>query len=301
MTDTVDIAVAVAFIEQTHPGNVGFAALAAIPAGGGSVTTAFFNLQRPDQWPDRAVQFITRRGPDHDLHLAVATFAEATRRTEENALGLGCLYTEEDDTPLRPGTPPATWRVETSPGRYQSRWALRTPLPVQAAKRALVALADWHGLGHQAVDVPRLLRLPGTINRKPGRGGFVVRVEEYRPDAVYDLADFGPALTVAFSPEPRHRAGDDDAPIPEGGRRTALLKLAGGMKRHGANETEILYVLASFNERRCVPPLDACEVEPLARDIARRYSEERSPVRKDTAARDRADANGQEGAWAWLR
>jgi len=277
--NSVDTDAALAFIRQTHPGTVGFAALAAIPAGGGSMTTSFLNLQRPDQWPDRAAQFLTRRAADHDLYLAVAVFAEATRRTEDNALGLGCLYTEEDDHPLRPGTPPATWRVQTSPSRYQSRWQLRTPLPVQAAKRALVALADWHGLGHQAVDVARLLRLPGTVNHKPGRGGFVVRVEEYRPEAVYDIEDFAAVLAAAPPPEERRRAGDDDAPIPEGERRTVLLQLAGAMRRHGANADTIAPALHGLNERRCAPPLEAGEVDELARDIATRYAPQRDAVR----------------------
>jgi len=303
MTDTVDIAVAVAFIEQTHPGNVGFAALAAIPAGGGSVTTAFFNLQRPDQWPDRAAQFLTRRVADHDLYLAVATFAEATRRTEDNALGLGCLYAEEDDHPLRPGTPPPTWRVQTSPGRYQSRWQLRTPLSVQAAKRALVALADYHGLGHQAVDVPRLLRLPGTINHKPGRGGFVVGVEDYRPEAVYDIEDFAAVLAAAPPPEERRRAGDNDAPIPEGERRTVLLQLAGAMRRHGADADTIAPALHGLNERRCAPPLAADEVDGLARDIATRYAPQHDAVRvhkgdagtgPESGAGGEADTGGDE-------
>jgi len=296
MTDTVDIAVAVAFIEQTHPGNVGFAALAAIPAGGGSVTTAFFNLQRPDQWPDRAAQFITRRVADHDLYLAVATFAEATRRTEANVLGLGCLYTEEDDHPLMPGTPPPTWRVQTSPGRYQSRWQLRTPLSVPEAKRALVALADYHGLGHQAVDVARLLRVPGTINHKPGRDGFVVRVADHRPDAMYDLADFAAALATAPTPENRRRAGDDDAPTPQGERRTKLLALAGGMRRHGADEDAIAHALHRLNEQRCTPPLEAGEVDTLARDIAARYAPQRDAVRVhkgDAGTGPDSDTNGE--------
>jgi len=294
---SVDIATALAFIRDTHPGTVGFAALAAIPAGGGTMTTTFSNLQRPDQWPGKAEQFIARRGADHDLYVAVATYAEATRRTEENALGLSWLYTEEDDHPLRPGLPPATRRVQTSADRYQSWWRLRTLLPMREAKRALVALADYHGLGHQAVDVSRLLRVPGTINHKPGRGGFVVRVEDYRPDAVYDLADFAVALATAPPPETRHQTGDDDAPIPKGERRTTLLQLAGAMRRHGADADTIANALHDVNEKRCDPPLEANEVDALARDIATRYAPQRDAVRVhkgDTGTGTESDGGGGE-------
>jgi putative DNA primase/helicase len=57
--------------------------------------------------------------------------------------------------------------------------------------------------------------------------------------------------------------------IPSGQRNKELTSLAGSMRRRGMGEAEILAALQVANERRCVPPLDATEVEGIARSVAR--------------------------------
>jgi putative DNA primase/helicase len=57
--------------------------------------------------------------------------------------------------------------------------------------------------------------------------------------------------------------------IPSGQRNKELTSLAGSMRRRGMGEAEILAALQVANERRCVPPLDAAEVEGIARSVAR--------------------------------
>jgi Protein of unknown function (DUF3987)/Bifunctional DNA primase/polymerase, N-terminal/Primase C terminal 1 (PriCT-1) len=63
-----------------------------------------------------------------------------------------------------------------------------------------------------------------------------------------------------------------DEPIPAGRRRSALLSLAGAMRRQGADAATIAAALETFNAARCVPPLPATEVDDVARDVARRYA-----------------------------
>ncbi len=88
-------------------------------------------------------------------------------------------------------------------------WLLKAPLPVQgvdgpanAARYELVAqrLAARLGADH-CWDLPRILRVPGTRNSKPGRPPVRSRVLELAPDVRYDLAQ----LEAALPPRPRPR------------------------------------------------------------------------------------------------
>lgn len=301
-----DLPAALGFVRRVHPRPVGFAVLAAIPppntdgTSGGAVAHCFLNLQRGDRWPPVAERFIARYIATHNLYLAPATYAAATQRTEANVMGMWWLYRESDDVPLPAWFPASTLTVRTSPGRFHHWWQQIAPLTVPDAKRYLTAIADTSGISHAAVDAARLLRLPGTVNHN--RGGCAVDLVEDTGE-VFDATAFAPILAKAPTPHQRHRAGDSDEPIHPGSRRPKLLALAGAMRRHGANAEEIALVLTSFNERRCVPPLEDAEVQTLARDIARRYAEDRPPVRKGGAARDRnrEDATAHEGAWSWLK
>lgn len=285
------IATALGFVRRVHPRPVGFAVLAAIPpkntdgTSGGPVEHCYLNLQRGDQWPAVAERFIVRYVPTHNLYIAPATYAAATQRTEANVIGVWWLYRESDDVPLPAWFPAPTITVRTSAGRFHHWWQLTAPLTVPDAKRYLTAIADTSAISHAAVDAARLLRLPGTVNHNRG-GERVALVED--TGEVFDRDAFAPILAQAPAPYQRHRAGESDAPIHPGGRRPALLSLAGAMRRHGANADEIAHVLTSFNERRCVPPLEDGEVQDLARDIAARYAEDRPPVRTGDAVRDRA-------------
>ena len=63
--------------------------------------------------------------------------------------------------------------------------------------------------------------------------------------------------------------GADIAEIFEGGRNSALTKIAGAMRRPGVGERAILAALRIVNDDRCKPPLDDWEVEKIARSIAR--------------------------------
>ena len=57
--------------------------------------------------------------------------------------------------------------------------------------------------------------------------------------------------------------------IPEGRRNDTLTSKAGSMRRAGFSADEILAALLTMNEQRCDPPLDAQEVETIARSVAR--------------------------------
>lgn len=61
----------------------------------------------------------------------------------------------------------------------------------------------------------------------------------------------------------------DGNPIPSGARNNTLARLAGGMRRMGMEQGEILSGLRAVNARRCNPPLPEREVEAIAESITR--------------------------------
>ena len=88
-------------------------------------------------------------------------------------------------------------------------WLLRTPLPVQgpdgpanAARYESVAqrLAEHLGADH-TWDLPRVLRVPGSLNAKPGRPVVRSRLQELAADVRYDLTQFEAALPPQRLPQ----------------------------------------------------------------------------------------------------
>jgi AAA domain/Bifunctional DNA primase/polymerase, N-terminal/Primase C terminal 1 (PriCT-1) len=60
--------------------------------------------------------------------------------------------------------------------------------------------------------------------------------------------------------------------IPEGSRNSTLTSLAGRLRRAGLGYDEILATLTAQNASRCKPPLEASELEAIARSISSRPS-----------------------------
>jgi len=69
--------------------------------------------------------------------------------------------------------------------------------------------------------------------------------------------------------KPRGKRPAEEAPIPEGQRNATLTSMAGTMRRRGLSEDAILQALLVENDKRCRPPLEAREVEAIAKSIAR--------------------------------
>lgn len=103
-------------------------------------------------------------------------------------------------------------------------WLLHEPLPVQgpdgpanAARYEAVArrLAGHLGADH-TWDLPRVLRVPGSLNCKPGRPAVRSRLSELAPDVRHNLAEFGAALPPqprpGISPLGRFRLGRNLSP-----------------------------------------------------------------------------------------
>ena len=59
------------------------------------------------------------------------------------------------------------------------------------------------------------------------------------------------------------------SPIAEGGRNSALMSLAGGLRRKGFDEAEIIRALIKGNSERCRPPLPVVEVLEICSSVMR--------------------------------
>jgi len=274
-TATTDIAAAVGFLEQRF-GEVhtGYAVLGFIKDG--ATTHGYINLQAPDRW-ERAAHIIERHIETHDCYAAVGVFKETKRRnpatgrdefrTTEMIAFVNALYLERDAARYPDALPPPSYTVETSTGSFQDYLSLGEHIDAETAGRYLRRLAAAAGLGHQAVDAARLLRMPGTCNRKANRNGEIVTVVA-DTGPVYRLADFDHLPDVQPKPGPRHTATGDGT-IPNGQRNSTLASLAGTMRRRGMGEAAIRVALIEENAARCDPPLDDDEVRRIAESVGR--------------------------------
>jgi hypothetical protein len=108
-------------------------------------------------------------------------------RKAVNVTSARALFVDLDGAPL-----PARWHlwpsciVASSPGRWHAYWTLTPGQPIAAVSEALRRLAAHYSGDPACHDLPRVLRLPGTIHRK-GAPWLVTAECEMRH--AYPLAD----------------------------------------------------------------------------------------------------------------
>lgn len=112
------------------------------------------------------------------------------------------LFMMLDDIGTKSKIPPLepTWILETSPDNFQYGYAFSeqpTKGEFTAAVKAIAA-AGFTDAG--ATNAVRNVRLPGSINLKPGRDNFKARLAEFHPERDYTLDDICAALGVTPAP-----------------------------------------------------------------------------------------------------
>lgn len=108
------------------------------------------------------------------------------------------LFMMLDDIGTKSKVPPLppTWIIETSPKNYQYGYAFAeqpTKQDFTAAIKA-IAVAGYTDLG--ACNPVRNVRLPGSVNLKPGREHFKAILTEFNPEREYTLDEICTALGV---------------------------------------------------------------------------------------------------------
>ena len=112
------------------------------------------------------------------------------------------LFMMLDDIGTKSKIPPLepTWILETSPDNFQYGYAFSdqpTKGEFTAAVKAIAA-AGFTDAG--ATNAVRNVRLPGSINLKPGRDNFKARLVEFHPERDFTLDDICTALGVTPAP-----------------------------------------------------------------------------------------------------
>jgi len=112
------------------------------------------------------------------------------------------LFMMLDDIGTKSKIPPLepTWILETSPDNFQYGYAFSdqpTKGEFTAAVKAIAA-AGFTDAG--ATNAVRNVRLPGSINLKPGRDNFEAKLVEFHPERDYTLEEICTALGVTPAP-----------------------------------------------------------------------------------------------------
>jgi hypothetical protein len=225
------------------------------------------------------------------------------------------------------GIPP-TAIVETGGGLHLY-WSLRRSLRLddEDARSGvrdvlrLLARAAGEGGDLSAAEPARILRLPGTYNRKPEYGEpRLVKVVGGREDVDRAGMDDEQALRAVSYPleeiveglgwffdagiltlEERSAAGGKAAPLPDAigeKRNVTLTSEAGRLRNLRHSEAEILASLLAINRERCRPPLEEREVEGIARSVAR-YSPGQAPPVRHVVLKSALEFAPRAARWLW--
>jgi len=202
------------------------------------------------KWPDANV--LIRTGKIGDRYLVV--FDIDTRDDgEEN---LARLLVEHGDLP---DTPRA---ITGGGGCHVFMWSR---LPVKNSANQIAPGLDVRGVGGYVIAAP---------SRHASGREYAWDVGAHPADlAVAEAPSWFVALAGLAGERVKIRPSDVEgaeiSEIYEGGRNSALTKIAGAIRRPGVGERAILAALRIVNDERCRPPLDDWELEKIARSIAR--------------------------------
>lgn len=108
------------------------------------------------------------------------------------------LFMMLDDIGTKSKTPPLapTWILETSESNFQWGYAFSEQPSKGEFTAAVKAIAQAGYTDPGACNAVRNVRLPGSVNLKPGRGKFEARLVEFHPEREYTLEDICTAMNV---------------------------------------------------------------------------------------------------------
>jgi len=103
-----------------------------------------------------------------------------------------------DDVGTKSKAPPLapTWKMETSKGNYQWGYIFSDQPDTKHFTAAIKAIAGAGYTDGGAINAVRNFRIPGSVNLKGGKGKFVSRLTEWRPDREFTLEQICKALGV---------------------------------------------------------------------------------------------------------
>ncbi len=108
------------------------------------------------------------------------------------------LFLVLDDIGTKSNAPPLepTWKIETSPGNFQWGYGFGEQPTKGDFAAAIKAIAKAGYTDSGAINAVRNVRLPGSINLKPGRGEFAAVLTEFHPEREFTLEGICASLGV---------------------------------------------------------------------------------------------------------
>jgi hypothetical protein len=200
------------------------------PAGDGYVSTPFTDLQvsRWSRGQGSAMYFCvsTVKAPEPDEDGSLHWRRNRESLTAAYVVVLDDIGTKIEDVP--PVEP--SYKLESSAGNFQWGYLIE-PTEDFAKYEAVVEFLGERGWTDKGAGGSyRVMRVPGSINTKPGRNRFVSRVTEWNPDRVWTLDELAKALGVDLSEIAKAARGKKrtesvgGAATAEGGIEDPLLK-----------------------------------------------------------------------------
>jgi hypothetical protein len=153
--------------------------------------------------------------------------------------------------------------------RRHAYWHLRERVAAEQIGRHVCRLAAHLEADMASTEPARILRLPGSVNRKTG---IVARVAHLSDDryAIDDVVGGLPDVPTHRLPA---RGNGVARTVQVHERHPALVSLLGVMRKWGAAEPVLLAATVAFCEHQCATdpavPLDIAHAERTARDVAR--------------------------------
>ena len=103
-----------------------------------------------------------------------------------------------DDIGTKAAPPPVepSYKLESSAGNFQWGYFIEPTADLERYAAIVEAVADLGFADKGAGGYNRVMRVPGSVNIKPGRDGFVSRITDWNPDNFWQLDDLAVKLGV---------------------------------------------------------------------------------------------------------
>jgi len=114
---------------------------------------------------------------------------EKLRRRKQDCIAVYCFVADDIGTKIDKVMPTPTWIMETSKGNFQYGYRLHAQDDLARYEAFAARMGELGYTDKGALDCCRLMRVPGSVNIKEGRGLFVSTVREWSPDSIWSLEE----------------------------------------------------------------------------------------------------------------
>ena len=219
-------------------------------------------LQYPDE-VDRVAEVMSRQ--DHrSCYFTPVLYQRPGDRSKPNRVEAVHVFQADLDaaTPALLLVPPSVL-IETSPGRFQALWTASAPVPPAVAEHVNERIYRYHKVdgADSCHDAGHLMRVPGTINRKPAYdkppGPPIVRVVYVKEGLRYAPEDFDKypqveALRFLDRSEFAELPEAEPLPTDEYSQRT-YDNILREVANKGRNSDRVWHLMCRFAEKRWTP------------------------------------------------